>query len=275
MSTKKKIISGALAATLVLVLSACSTYYYVQNTTVSITANGSMNLSNFDDSPAHTLIGGLGGASRVSLNGNNTARIQLTNTIDGLNFNASGSYADGDVRFNFKGEAFVGCFPSCGSPIKTNLNKVVAGLNGSHRSNYQGGRLKDSGSTCTSFPSLYTSTNPNMPGTGFVVFNVCDAPMPGSTPFGGGSYYEGSDYVTVYIPSSTNGDLDPFGNYYSGGTLGVVAPPAPTNGVKSGSRQGSQEEDKNSSTSVSVLYPATEPSATPTPIWPSPSPSLT
>ena len=278
MSTMKKIISGALAASLVLVLASCSTAYYIRNLTFTVTANGSMNLSNFDDSESHTVIGGSGGASRVTpLHGNNSAKIQLSSAIDGANVNVSGSYADGDVSFTFKGLADgYGCLLGC-SPIRTNMYKTTNGIVSSQGSNSGGGRLKVSGSTCVAFPSMYESTNRSMPGTGFVVFNVCDAPVLGANPVGTvgpGTFYTGSDYVTVYIPTSDTGDLNPFANYYSGGTLGAVASRNITNSSKSGSRLESQEEDKKSSTSVSVLYPATEPSATPTPIWPSPGPSI-
>jgi hypothetical protein len=275
----KKIISGVLAAALVVGLAACSTAYYVKNLTVTIIANGSMNLSNFDDSESHTVIGGTGGASRVlPQHSNNTAKIQLSNVVDGLNANVSGSYADGDVKFNFKGEAeAAGCFGTLCSPVRTSINKIMSGIARSQRSNSEGGRLKVSGSTCVIFPSLYESTNPNMPGTGVVIFNVCDAPVLGATPVGTvgpGTFYAGTDYVTVYIPTLDPGDLNPFANYYSGGTLGASSQPIVTSGAKSGSRQGSQEEDRNSSTSVSILYPATEPTATPTPIWPSPGPAI-
>jgi len=272
----KKIISGALAAALVVGLAACSTAYYVRNLTVTITANGSMNLSNFSDSDSHTVLSNFPASRVIPLNGNNTAKIQLSNTVDGLNTNVFGSYADGDVRFTFKGQGDSIYCRGC-SPVKTNMNKIINGVKRSQRSNSEDGRLKVSGSTCVTFTSLYESTNRNMPGTGFVVFNVCDAPVIGANPVGeanlGSTFYDGSDYVTVYIPTMDPGDLNPFANYYSGGTLGAVAPVI-TNGAKSGSRQGSQEEDRSSSTSVTILYAATEPSATPTPIWPSPGPTL-
>lgn len=277
MSTIKKIFSSALAGALVLVLAGCGTAYFAINSTVTITANGLMNLSNFDDSGSHTAIGGSGGASRVTPpGGNNTAKIQLSNIVDGLNANVSGSYADGDVKFTFKGEAFVvgGCITNICSPVRTNMNKILSGISPSKSSNSNGGRLKASGSTCISFPTLYESTNRSMPGTGIVIFNVCDAPVPGTDPSGVGNFYTGSDYVTVYIPTMDTGDLNPFANYYSGGTLGAVVQPVPASGVKSISRPGSQGEEKNSSTSVTIIYPATEPTATPTPLWPSPGPAI-
>jgi hypothetical protein len=247
MSSKKKLLGAAFAAAAMLLVAGCgASVYYFAKTSISVTANGNINLNAYDNNGQHSFSTIGNDTPRViPTNSNNKAKIKLNFSFDGGNLNANGSYSDGDVRFNFKGAADLMNAVGYGrSGIKQNpLSQLIPTSNSrpstSGYTTYKGG-------ACWQFASLYESTNPAMPGTGLVNFVVCDAPS--STSF---STYTGGDYVTVYVGDFQTGELNPFANYYSGGTL-------------------SGEE---SSTSLNVKYPTTEPSATPTPIYPAPSPS--
>ena len=253
MSKKKKALGAALAAATLILVAGCSTaVYFYAKSTFTITASGNVNLTAYDNSIDHTISGvGVDTPRVIPANSKSKAKIKLSYSIDGGNINVSGNYADGDVRFTFKGSGDIllagscGIGPnSCGAGInKNSLNKLTS--NNSSRPS-ESGLIVQKGGVCQTVASLYESTNPAMPGTGLVGFVVCDAPTSSSI-----DTYAGADYVTVYVPNYQSGDLNPFANYYSGGTV-------------------SGEE---SSTSITVKYPATVPSATPTPIYPSPSPT--
>ena len=253
MSTKKKVLGAAFAAATLLLVAGCGSVYFFAKSSFTITASGNVNLTAYDNSIAHTFPGvGTNTPRVIPANSKSKAKIKLSYSYDGGNLNVSGNYSDGDVRFTFKGSGDLLYSGSCGiSPSgcaginKNALNKMKA--NNSSRPS-ESGLIVLKGGECQEVASLYESTNPAMPGTGLVAFVVCDAPTSSSI-----GTYTGADYVTVYVPDFQTGDLNPFANYYSGGTL----------------------SGDESSTSLITKTPAIQPSATPTPIYPSPSPTTT
>ena len=269
MGIKRKFIGLGLLATLPFVLTSCGSYLF-QKTNYSITANGRIDLNQYSYTGDRMLIGGgsvlpVGTAQNKPRNTTGKANIKLNSIFDGGNFSASGSYIDGDVRFNFKGLASnlvgiaycgvgegtpdtggeCGTFPTAAfGPIPmagTNPNKT------SPSSRDGGGLTKLKGGDCEQFTTFYESTNSAMPGTGLVIFRVCDAPASNQrTPVG---TYTGNDYVTIWIPGDIGiNDLNPYANYISGGSMA----------------------GEDSSTSISLSFPPTEPTGPAPTIYPSP-----
>jgi hypothetical protein len=245
----------AILATAALLLTACGMPSTIaMKTTLNVTAKGSVNLADFaistdasSDATDPYYFGAVPqGSPRVIPAGSNgKATIDLAFTYDGGNWNVNGSYKDGAVQFKFKGlalELFAGCnfFSNCSS-IRNATNNAF--------SQVQNNRLTAKGSTCVPVVSHYESTNRSMPGTGWVMFEVCDGLVQGATGVQAFGYYSGPDYVKVYSPFVGSGDQEPFAYYLSGGTLG--------------SRE-------NGGTSISVTSVNFTPSYSPTPIYPSP-----
>ena len=250
----------AILATAALLLTACgSSSYMALKTSLSVTAKGTMNLSGYsadstDVSSDAFDFGIPTGAPRVIPAGSNgKATIDLAFTYDGGNWNVNGNYKDGAVQFKFKGyalfaaaELYMCGLGPCGSPINRSFASAL--------SNSQPSGISLRGGSCVPVITHYESTNRAMPGTGYALFKVCDAPVNGVTPLGNfpnGGSYTGPDYVKVYIPFAMSGDQEPFAYYLSGGTL----------------------SGRESNVSVSLTGPSIDPSYSPTPIYPSPTSS--
>ena len=251
--------AGGVAAVAVaaLALSACGNSAYSNLLTkVTVKASGTINLNNYDPSIS-PYTESLNGAAQTKdgINSTGSAKINLNATYDAGNWNVSGSYADGAVKFNFKGYA---------------LASVVGGIGGdgplqgfsSNGGGYSGGgpaQMTQTGGLCIPVLTSYVSTNSAKPGTGYAGFLVCDAAGPtlrqGVTPNVDEDPWDftgDTDYVRVLIPNSDTGDKNPYANYVSGGTM---------SGYKS-------------STFASVSTTMGDPSFTPSPIWPEPTGTL-
>jgi hypothetical protein len=246
MNKIKRIAGVAVIASAALLLTACgiAPSYIMQKTTLTVTAQGNVNLTAYTADA--TDFGLPSGSPRVIPAGSNgKAAISLAFTYDGGNWNVAGTYKDGAVQFKVKGYALeaaagLGCglIGPC-SQVNSAANRALNEIE------HHGAIAR--GSACFPVITHYESTNRNMPGTGWVEFMVCDAPVSGATPVP--SYnYTGPDYVQVYIPFVGSGDQEPFSYYLSGGTMSGYG----------------------NSTSVSVSAPLNFPSYSPTPIYPSP-----
>jgi hypothetical protein len=236
--TKLFALIGAVVASAV-ALSGCA--YQSLNIKISATADGDVDLSTYKAEG----IGGIGSAAgdrTVPRKSTGTAKIKLSRVIEKGNINVSGSYSDGDVRFTFSG-----------TPL-TLISTVVSSMRTAADSELDSYRSTTKGGECIPVITNYQSTNSRLPGTGIVIFRVCDAPGSSSSPE---PQWTEADYLSVYIPmetsdpSATSSDANPFGNYLSGGYV-------------TGSRGGS-------GTSVSVTLPSSTPTFTPTPLFPAPS----
>ena len=246
MNKMKRFAGVAVLAAAAVLLAACSSgpSYLWQKTTLNVTAQGNINLANYTADMTDFGLGG--GAPRVIPAGSNgKAAISLAFTYDGGNWNAAGTYKDGAVQFKFKGYALEASGPltcglgPCGNAVNTAANRALSEVE------HHGAVAR--GSACFPVVSHYESTNRAMPGTGWVVFVVCDAPVNGATPIPLYNY-TGPDYVQVYVPFAQQGDQEPYAYYLSGGTLSGYG----------------------NSTSISVTAPTNFPSYSPTPIYPSP-----
>ena len=246
--------AGAVAgiAVAALALSACGDSAYSNLLTkVTAKASGTINLANYDPSISPFIDDLNGAAQTTPLGSTGSAKIKLEASYDAGNWNVSGSYADGAVKFNFKGYALslmVGGFGGAG-PLQ--------GFSG----NGGGGpaQFTQTGGLCIPVLTSYVSTNSAKPGTGYAGFLVCDAAGPtlrqGVTPNVDEDPWDftgDTDYVRVLIPNSDTGDKNPYANYVSGGTM---------SGYKS-------------STFASVSTTMGDPSFTPSPIWPEPTGTL-
>ena len=248
--------AGGVAAVAVaaLALSACGNSAYSNLLTkVTVKASGTINLNNYDPSIS-PYTESLNGAAQTKdgINSTGSAKINLNATYDAGNWNVSGSYADGAVKFNFKGYA---------------LSLMVGGFGGagplqgfsSNGGGYSGGgpaQMTQTGGLCIPVLTSYVSTNSAKPGTGYAGFLVCDAAGPTlrttAGPEGDAEFTGDTDYVRVLIPNWDSGDKNPYANYVSGGTM---------SGYKS-------------STFASISSTMGDPSFTPSPIWPEPTGTL-
>jgi hypothetical protein len=245
-------------------LTACggpTSAYFGVTTKLSATANGKIDLTSYDPNFAYFTGApfAVAGPRYIPRHSKGTAAIKLAATYDGGNWNVAGSYADGDVRFDFKGLALLGVlsgFGSNNSQPPTGLsgikpNSVMPDLTRPMRSDGSpSNRITTIGGACIPVVTHYISTNERTPGTGYALFLVCDAPQAGASV----ADYTGEDYVKVFIPANGNapGDKNPYGNYLSGGFMA-----------------------SDSATSVVASTGGSAPSATPTPLQPYPTPSTT
>lgn len=258
--------AGGVAAVAVtaLALSACGGSAYSNLLTkVTAKASGTINLANYDPSIS-PFNDSLNGAVRTIPSGSTgSAKINLNASYDAGNWNVSGSYADGSVKFNFKGYALsaIACGydvgPLClGAPL--NGGQPLADPT-SGGSNAGGGpsQFTVTGGLCIPVVTSYVSTNSQKPGTGYAEFLVCDAGGPvlrtnNASPTDGLNFTGAADYVRVLVPNLDTGDRNPYANYVSGGTM---------SGYKS-------------STFGSISSTMGDPSFSPSPIWPEPSGTL-
>lgn len=240
---------------LTLSLSACGvgpTAYSGVTSKLSVTADGTIDLNSYDPDFVYfegNPIASPAGPRYIPNRSNGKAKIKLDASYDGGNWNVNGSYADGDVKFTFKGFALIGLLSQIG-PLSnaTENNLFMSDLTQPMQSDGSPtSRIKTNGGACVPVLTHYESTNRNAPGTGYAIFLVCDAPRGASL-----SDYTGEDYVKVFIPENFNGpgDLNPYGNYLSGGFMG-----------------------RKSTTQVKASTGGAVPSATPAPLQPYPSPS--
>ena len=252
--------AGGVAAVAVaaLALSGCSSAYSTLLGKVSAKASGTINLANYNPSIS-PFNDSLNGAAQTKPSGyTGSAKISLSAVYDGGNWNVSGSYADGSVKFNFKGYALNAIcqeIGACGfgAPLANGDTPATSSMG-------PGGppQITVTGGICIPVVTSYVSSNKAMPGTGFAEFLVCDAAGPilrqNVNAFGlpVANFDFDTDYVRVLIPNWDTGDKNPYANYVSGGTM---------SGYKS-------------STSASVSFTSGDPSFTPSPIWPEPSGTL-
>ena len=242
--------AGAVAgiAVAALALSACGDSAYSNLLTkVTAKASGTINLANYDPSISPFIDDLNGAAQTTPLGSTGSAKIKLEASYDAGNWNVSGSYADGAVKFNFKGYALslmVGGFGGAG-PLQ--------GFSG----NGGGGpaQFTQTGGLCIPVLTSYVSTNSAKPGTGYAGFLVCDAAGPTlrttAGPEGDAEFTGDTDYVRVLILNTNTGDKNPYANYVSGGTM---------SGYKS-----------STFASVSSSF---DPTFSPSPMWPEPSGTL-
>lgn len=228
----KKMLTVLAAGLITTVVSACAPTYVGVGTQIQVTANGRVALANYN--PAY----GIGDLNQRAVAGSNTsADVTMNASYDQGNWVINGTWKDGFVRFKFKGIALASYGPL--SAPQAALSNSIQTMS-SHSENsvawVNGG--------CMPVLSYYESTNPTMPGTGAVVFIVCDNS-------GAGIGYNGSpwidpDYIAVAIPDTrSTGDNSPFVFYESGGTL----------------------TGRGNSTSVKYRQTWTSPTATQSPSW--------
>ena len=246
--------AGGVAAVAVtaLALSACGGSAYSNLLTkVSAKASGTINLANYDPSIS-PFNDSLNGAVRtIPSSSTGSAKINLNASYDAGNWNVSGSYADGSVKFNFKGYALAALQGGLGAPLNGSSSNGGGGYSGGGPAQFT-----QTGGLCIPVVTSYVSTNSQQPGTGYAEFLVCDAGGPtlrqAAGPAGDAEFTGDTDYVRVLIPNWDSGDKNPYANYVSGGTM---------SGYKS-------------STFASISSTMGDPSFTPSPIWPEPTGTL-
>ena len=244
--------AGGVAAVAVtaLALSACGGSAYSNLLTkVTAKASGTINLTNYDPSIS-PFNDSLNGAVRtIPSSSTGSAKINLNASYDAGNWNVSGSYADGSVKFNFKGYALTavvcGVVPCVGAPLNVSSGNGGGGP----------AQFTQTGGLCIPVVTSYVSTNSQKPGTGYAEFLVCDAAGPtlrqAAGPVGDAEFTGDTDYVRVLILNTNTGDKNPYANYVSGGTM---------SGYKS--------------STFASFSSSFDPTFSPSPMWPEPSGTL-
>ena len=203
------------------------------------------------------IIGAKASSWREGAGDNTTAEVSVqANYIRG-NWNISGSWRDGVVKFTFTGNAVGTDNAKVLQDIVTVCQEVTS-EDCPIEEILNGGRVQQSdrrssaewlNGGCVSVISYYRSTNRSYPGTGIVEVLLCDAGT-GSDVAGGG--WTGRDFIQFSVPPTGllrgSEDTSPYRFYVGGGTL------------------------KTSALSVRTKYDGSEPTSTPTPPWPIPTP---
>jgi len=229
--TRALALISAAAATAV-VLSGCA--YKTLGTKVSTKADGNISLSSYRTSDYLGLGDFIPTGPQITPGGSRgTAKVELDASLDGGNWNINGTYSDGAVRFTFKGFSAQDLYLNTRTTADQEVSQIPT--------------TTSIGGRCESFRSNYLSTNAKMPGTGLVMFEVCDAPGSRS---GGSPIWQGPDYIQVFIPDLGPGDANPYANYLSGGKV--------------------TGRERSSGVTNSRTAPSTVTIFTPTPTWPAP-----
>lgn len=242
---KRRLGATAMGIVASLVLAACGTYsaQFVLNTSVTTSASGNINLASYDSSivPFDVLPPGVPATTANRSNGKGAINLKASYVAG--NWNVSGTYADGDVKFSFSGyalELFTGIIPT------SNLQAI--GLSDSGGPTTPPGiTMTQTGGTCLPVPTYYRSTNNSRPGTGWAIFILCDS---GPANMSGMPDWTSPDYIKVWVPDeSTTVDSNPWANYLNGGYMASKG---------------------KVTTVIKVTIPTTQ-SATPSALWPAPS----
>ncbi len=248
----KKITFVAIAATASLALSACGASYQALGTEMQASARGTVDLTTYNGSIF------FGNPVPRTDAGSTTAKVKANISYSGGNWNINGEWQDGIVSFKFQGVspyiavAYCGLISSCSpinpgpaAPFAAKMRTQVKGLaantsNGHHDNNgwVNGG--------CLPMLAYYKSTNVDHPGVGQVALAICDSANGGGT-FG----WTNPDYIAVSILDTNSfGDASPYTYYTSGGYF----------------------SGRESGTQVAIRQTFQSPTATPSPLWPSPVP---
>jgi hypothetical protein len=211
---KRNALYAATVAAAGLLLSACAPSYVLSGVEVQSSASGKVDLTTFSGSF-------VGDSVRTIAGQNTTASVTAKANYTKGNWDISGTWSDGFVKFRFTGVALSFGVLSGTAAAAADTNAALAAFSQSS-SNY-GGSWVSGG--CMPFPTYYTSTNSNYPGTGVAIVVLCDqGPGAGFGFLGEGNVvWTDPDYVAVYIPDTTDmgpmSDNSPYRYYTSGGYM--------------------------------------------------------